>query len=348
MMPSLGDIAHRAAAVGGALVLSAALTLGVARAQDKTYLMKISTPTIHDVPDTFANNYRAALEKDSGGRIKVEVYPASQLGSIPRQIEGTQFGAIQCSVIPPEFFVGIDERFAVMAAPGLVDSLQHGQRLAADPAVLKLMLTLGANKGLHGVGLLMAEPSDVIAKDAIRHLADFKGKKLRTFASQFQSEAWGRLGVTPVAMTLGDVLPALQQGAIDGAVAGMGPFTHMHFNDAAKYITMTNQPAIFLVAEVSRKWYDSLPQDLQQIVDKDAAAQAVAINPFAIELHKQAEAAWLASGGEMINLPPDEQASMMKTLTSVGHDVSERKPDLSAAYQVVSLAAQRTRQPASQ
>jgi hypothetical protein len=47
---------------------------------------------------------------------------ASQLGSIPRQIEGVQFGAIQAAVIPPEFFVGVDERFEVMAAPGLVES----------------------------------------------------------------------------------------------------------------------------------------------------------------------------------------------------------------------------------
>ena len=64
--------------------------------------------------------------RDSGGRIKAEIYPASQLGSIPRQIEGLQFGAIQAGVIPPEFFVGVDERFEVMAAPGLVDSMAHG------------------------------------------------------------------------------------------------------------------------------------------------------------------------------------------------------------------------------
>ncbi len=53
-------------------------------------------------------NYFAAVEKDSGGRIKGQVYPASQLGSIPRQIEGTQFGSIQCEVVPPEFMVGLD------------------------------------------------------------------------------------------------------------------------------------------------------------------------------------------------------------------------------------------------
>jgi TRAP-type transport system periplasmic protein len=332
-----------AAGAAGTLVLSLTLTLNVARAQDKTFLMKISTPTINDVPDTFARNYGAALEKNSGGRIKVEVYPASQLGSIPRQIEGTQFGAIQCEVVPPDFMVGLDERFEVLAAPGLVDSQQHGQRLAADPTVLNLMLGLGASKGLHGVGLFMAEPSSLASRTAVRHLSDFKGKKIRIFASQFQSVAFERLGATPVAMTLGDVLPALQQGAIDAAVTGIGPVTHMHFIDVVKYDTLTNQPAIFIIVELNRKWYDSLPKDLQQIVEKDAAEQSVAINPFAIDFRKKSEATWTSSGGELITLPANEQAEMMKALSSVGADVSKSKPALAAAYKVVTDAAQRTR-----
>jgi TRAP-type C4-dicarboxylate transport system substrate-binding protein len=345
--PRALPVVHSIAAIG-AFATALALPLGVAQAQDKVYELKISTPTIHDVPDTFGANFLAAVEKDSGGRIKGQVYPASQLGSIPRQIEGTQFGSIQCSIIPPEFFVGIDQRFEVMAAPGLVNSLAQGEKVAADPEVRKLMLALGDSKGLHGVAIFMAEPSDVISKTPIRHLADFKGKKLRTFASKFQSEAWSRLGVTPVAMSLGDVLPALQQGTIDGAVAGMGPFTHMHFSDAAKYITMTNQPAIFLIAEINKKWYDSLPPDLQKIIDKDAAEQAVAIGSVAVEMRKKSEAAWTASGGEEINLPPDEQAQMMKTLSSVGADVSKSDPELGAAYKVVTDAAARAAQTATQ
>jgi TRAP-type C4-dicarboxylate transport system substrate-binding protein len=320
-----------------------ALTLGGAQAAEPTYVMKITTPTINDAPDTLAKNFAAAVEKDSGGRIKGEVYPASQLGPIPRQIEGTQFGAIQVAVIPPEFFVGVDERFEVMATPGLVSSLAHGQKLAADPAVLKLMLALGADKGLHGAGMFMAEPSDVISKTAIRHLADFKGKKLRTFASAFQNESFSRLGATPVAMTLGDVLPALQQGTIDGAVAGMGPFTKFHFIDAAKYITMTNQPAIFLIVEINKKWYEALPADLQKIVDQDAAAQSIAINPISAEMRKKNEESWTAAGGELISLPQDEQATMQKMLSSVGADVSTPKPPLAAAYKIVSEAAERLR-----
>jgi TRAP-type C4-dicarboxylate transport system substrate-binding protein len=333
----------RAVVGAGTLVLSLALVLGAAQAQDKTYTMKITLPTLNDPSYMFAKSYAAALEKDSGGRIKAEIYPASQLGSIPRQIEGTQFGAIQCAVIPPEFFVGVDERFEVMAAPGLVDSIAHGQRLAADPAALKLMLSLGADKGLHGVAIFMNSPSSVIAKAPLRHLADFKGKKIRVLASKLQSVPMERLGATPVAMTLGDVVPAMQQGAIDGAIGGIVVFTPMHFQDAAKYVTETGQPAVFAIAEVNKAWYDSLPPDLQKIVDTDAATGQTAIIPVASDIVDKARKGWTDSGGELIALPPAEQAEMMKTFLGAAAEVASAKPALSAAYKIVTDAAQRTK-----
>jgi TRAP-type transport system periplasmic protein len=298
---------------------------------------------LNDPRYLFAKNYAAALEKDSGGRIKPEIYPASQLGAIPRQIEGTQFGAIQCAIIPPEFFVGVDERFELMAAPGLVDSMDHGQRLAADPAVRKLILGLGADKGLHGVALFMNAPSSVIAKAPIRHLGDFKGKKIRVLASKFQTVPIERLGATPVAMTLGDVVPALQQGAIDGAVGGIVVFTPMHFNDAAKYVTETGQPAVFVAVEINKSWYQSLPEDLQKVIDDDAAAGQAAIGPLAGEIVGKARKGWTDTGGELISLPAGEQADMMKTFLAADADVAKAKPELDAAYKIVTDGAQRTR-----
>jgi TRAP-type C4-dicarboxylate transport system substrate-binding protein len=208
---------------------------------------------------------------------------------------------------------------------------------------LKLMLGLGAAKGLHGVGLFMNAPSSLIAKAPIRHLADLKGKKIRIFASQFQTVALERLGATPVAMTLGDVLPAIQQGAIDGAVGGIVVFTPMHFQDAAKYVTETGQPTVFVIVEISKKWYDALPAELQKIVDTNAAKGATAINPAAIEIVNNARKGWTDTGGELISLPPEEQAAMMKTLSGVGAEVSKAKPALSEAYKIVTDAAQRTR-----
>jgi len=210
------------------------------------------------------------------------------------------------------------------------------------------MLALGADKGLHGVGMFIAEPNTLVMKTKLSRLADFQGKKIRIFASDFQAAAFKKLGATPVAMTLGDVMPALQQGAIDGAIAGLPVFTAFHYQDAAKYITETNMSSIFLVIEVSKKWYDSLPPDLQQIIDKDGAAVAVEINPIATDLLNKSGQAWIAGGGELNSLPPDDQAQMIKMISPVAEEVSKAKPALHDAYEIVAAAAKRTRQASGQ
>jgi TRAP-type C4-dicarboxylate transport system substrate-binding protein len=314
-----------------------------ARAADKPYVMKISLATLNDALHQFAKDYAAAVEKDSGGRIKAEIYPNSQLGSTQRQVEGVQFGAIQCLIVPPEFLAGIDERFELLAAPGLVNSMANGQRVAADPAVKQLMLGLGANKGLHGAGLFMATPSSVISIKPIRHLDDFKSKKIRVFPSQFQREAMQRLGATPKPMSLGEVLPGLQDNVLDAAVSATTVFVTMHFQDAAKFVTETGQPAIFGIAELSKKWYDGLPPDLQEIVNKGASSESVAINAWVIEFNAKTRQDWIAGGGELISLASDEQAAMLNALASVGEDVSMTKAELHAAYHIVTEAAQRNR-----
>ena len=141
-----------AAAAGVVLLLSLATGFAARAADDKPHVMKISLATLDDGLHQYAKNYAAASREGFGGRIKAEIYPASQLGSIQRQVESVQFGAIQCQIVAPEFLVGIDERFEVLATPGLVTSMAEGQRVAADPAVRRLMLGLGADRGLHGVG----------------------------------------------------------------------------------------------------------------------------------------------------------------------------------------------------
>ena len=117
----------------------------------------------------------------------------------------------------------------------------------------------------------------------------------------------------------------------------------MHYQDAAKYVTDIGQPVVFGLAAVSKKWYDALPADLQQIIDKDAAAANIQVNPQSVEIIAQANKKWTDSGGELISLPPDEQAAMLKTFASVGEDVSKTKPQVGEAYQVVVAAAQRAK-----
>lgn len=140
-------------------------------AQAGPIVMKLSTATVHDTQTEWMERFAAAVEKDSGGRIKAEIYPASQLGTIPRQIEGVQFGTIQGWVGPPEFLVGIDERYEVLSAPGLFSGREQYQRTIDDPAVRDLILGLGANKGLLGAGIFPIGPSSIATRKPVHRLA---------------------------------------------------------------------------------------------------------------------------------------------------------------------------------
>ncbi|MGC1279404.1 MAG: hypothetical protein WA893_14515, partial [Xanthobacteraceae bacterium] len=99
---------------------------------------------------------------------------------------------------------------------------------------------------------------------------------------------------------------------------------------------------VYAIVEINKAWYEALPADLQKLVDDDAAKGQAAIGPLASEIVGKARAGWTATGGELISLPADEQAAMMKTFSSVGADVSKTKPPLDEAYKIVTDAAART------
>src|SRR5262245_5971049 len=233
------------AAVGG-MAAAAMVAIGLtpaAHAQDpKTFVMKLSTATINDTQHEWLKRFAAAVEKNSGGRIKGEIYPASQLGPIPRQIEGVQFGSIQGWIGPPDFLVGIDVRYEALSAPGLFTSQNQRVRVSSDRAVQDFIFGLGASKGLEGVGIAPIGPSSIATRKEVRRLADLKGAKTRVLASQFQLELIRRMDASPVAMTLADVLPGLQQGAIDAALSTITVFTTFQYVDVTKFILESDQP----------------------------------------------------------------------------------------------------------
>jgi len=326
-------------AAGAALVVATLAAFAVpaspAFAQSAPIVMKLSTATINDTQTEWMKRFAAAVEKDSGGRIKGQIYPASQLGSIPRQIEGTQFGAIQGWIGPPEFLVGIDERYEVLSAPGLFSSREQYQHTIDDPVVRNLVLGLGASKGLIGAGIFPIGPSSIDTRKPVKRLADYSGLKIRVLASQFQTELIKRMGGSPVSMTLGDVLPALQQGAIDGTLTTVTQYTTLHYIDAAKYVVETGQPYVSSIAVLSKKWVDGLPPDLQKIVRDDAAKVSQDVVPFIYQFYDEQRKIWLSQGGSLTSLPPDDQAAMMAKISTIAQDVSASKPQLNAAVKVV-------------
>src|SRR3954447_24646205 len=171
--------------------LTAALLAPAPAAQaqaDKSFTMKLSTATINDTQHEWLKRFGALVEKNSGGRIKGEVYPASQLGPIPRQIEGVQFGSIQGWMGPPEFLVGVDTRYEALSAPGLFATPAQAEKVIADPNVQKMLFGLGDAKGREGAELAPIGPSSIAMRKEVKTLADLKGLKIRVLASPFQLE----------------------------------------------------------------------------------------------------------------------------------------------------------------
>jgi TRAP-type C4-dicarboxylate transport system substrate-binding protein len=305
--------------------------------------MKLSTATVNDTQHEWMRRFVGAVEKDSGGRIKGEIYTASQLGSIPRQIEGVQFGSIQLWIGPPEFLTGVDERYEALSAPGLFSSTDQAVRVISDPVVRDMILGLGANKGLVGVGIAPIGPSSIATRKPLRHLADFRGTKVRVLASPFQLEMVKRMDASPVAMTLADVLPGLQQGAIDAALATITVFTTLQYQDAAKYIVENDQPYLNSIIVMSKRWLDRLPPDLQKIVRDDAQSTSTDVVPFVKEFFDKQREIWTEKGGELIKLPAAEQAAMLEKISTIGADLSKSKPDLNKIVMTVFESAKRNK-----
>jgi TRAP-type C4-dicarboxylate transport system substrate-binding protein len=326
--------------IAAALALSAA---GPAMAAGKTYVMKLSTATLNDTQHEYLKRLAAAVEKASNGQVKAQVYPASQLGSIQRQVEGVQFGSIQVYVGPPEFMAGIDPRFEVLSAPGVFDSMAHATKVIRDPEFSKAFLSIGAKKGLVGATLFMSAPTAFDMRQPIRHLADLRGKKVRVLASKFQMAQLSKLGAVGVPMTLGDVLPALQQGTIDGAMSVVPVLEALHYYDAAKYMTETNHSMVISEAVISKKWLDSLPANVRKLVVDQAAKVGPTVDDFAIKFFEDSRKRWKEHGGELIELPPAEHAKMMKALATVGPDVVKSSPPLKKIYDLMVATANRTR-----
>src|ERR1700689_512006 len=229
------------------------------------FVMKFGTATINETQHQFIKFYKEEVEKASAGRIEVQTYPASQLGPIPREIEGVQLGSVQGYIGPGDFFVGVDPRFGVFSAPMLFRDDANAAKTVRDAAIQKATFDLATPKRMVGIATLSLGASDYGAKNAIMKLSDFSGKKLRINGTALERAKMAKLGATGIGMPLSEVVPALDQGTIDGTISSLAVFVAFKMNDLLKVITVTNDTFIIAIAVISKPWLDSLPPDLQKI-----------------------------------------------------------------------------------
>src|SRR5262249_4626701 len=249
---------------------------------------------------------------------EVQIYPASQLGPILREIEGVQLGSIQGYIGPVDFYVGLDPRYGVFSAPMLFRDDANVDATIHDPAIPASILGMATPKRMVGIATLNLGTAAYAAKNAMLRLDDFKGKKLRINGTALERAKMSRLGATGIAMPLSEVMPGLSQGTIDGTISGLSVFVGFKMSNLVKVITVTNDTFLVSLAVVSQVWLDKLPPDLRKMVVDTGQAVQQKTQDWEVEFSKQLEADWKGLGGEVHTLSPDDYARMKTALGDVG------------------------------
>ncbi|MFZ0374866.1 MAG: TRAP transporter substrate-binding protein [Xanthobacteraceae bacterium] len=324
----------------GMLAAAAALALltlaGPVSAAD--FVMKFGTATMNETQHQFIKFYKDEVEKASGGRIEVQIYPASQLGPIPAEIQGVQLGTVQGYIGPVDFFVGVDPRFGVFSAPLLFKSNENAIATVQDPAIQKTMFDMLAPKRMVGLATMNIGASDYGAKKAIMRLSDFDGKKLRINGTELERKKMAALGATGIGMPLSDVVPALDQGTIDGTISGLSVFVAFKMNDLLKVITVTNDTYIISLAVVSKPWFDTLPPDLQKVVVQAGKDTQAKTQQWNVDFTKNLVDTWTKLGGTVHTLPDDDLAKMKTLLAPVADQATKDQPAVHDMLQMVRAA----------
>ena len=297
------DTIRRLAMTG--IVASALVAAAPVGAQQFT--MKLSQPTINDVTYEYFKRLKAGIESRAGGKIKVDIYPANQLGQLPAVVEGVALGTIEAAASANGFWISLEPRFQVLDAPGLFDSVSHGFKVLNDPAIRARMANWGADKGVEILAPSLYSPLMLLSHKAVRAPGDLQGQKIRTQGgAPIQVEPLKKLGVIPVSLPLGEALPAMQNKTIDGMVGAAAPYVAFKYYDIAKPMTYLPSTLFAAPVVVNRQWLKSLGPDLEKIVREESRKAEDAFGDWNINDIKSKEEAWKANGGEIITMSPDD------------------------------------------
>jgi C4-dicarboxylate-binding protein DctP len=325
-----------------AFFLSALLAMTSVTALAQTHTIKISSPTVNDATHEWMKEFKIGVEARAPGKLKVEIYPANQLGQIPATVEGLAMGTIEIVAPASGFLIGLEPRFQVFDAPNIFPTMQAAQRTFADTDIRKRFSEYGASKGIEPIAMLLHGPVMLLSSKPIRKISDFKGQKIRVpGAAQFQIEPFRRLGASPLSMPLGEVMSAMQNRTIDGFVASSTVFTAFKYYDIAKGLTAL--PGSFLVvpAMANKEFLKKIGPELEAIVREEALNAQKKVEKFAQEDAAKTELLWKQNGGELITFDDDEQKRYLEAVLPIIPVTLERNERLKADYDAISAVARK-------
>jgi tripartite ATP-independent transporter DctP family solute receptor len=247
------------------------------------------------------------IGQKTGGKLKVEVFPAGQLGSETEQTEQVRSGALQMHSSGGSIQQYVPE-LQIIGLPGLWKSHDHVLHVVKSDAG-KQLAEMAEKKNV-GIKVLtfvtMGERYYLGRKRPVEQTADFSGVKIRVDTMPASAAIWRALRANPVPMAFSEVYSALQTGVIDAAEQPPCGILSMKFYEQAKYVTTTAHQLTLMAVQVNQKWYDALPTEVRGQLN----AAVDEWLPIRYQMAKDAEAACMtnlkASGAEIRALKDPE------------------------------------------
>jgi tripartite ATP-independent transporter DctP family solute receptor len=260
----------RRQAAASLVALGTALGARGAQAQ-RVRVLRFGAPT----PDGSTYNQAMAIFRDeaaklSNGRLKIELYPSSQLGSIKDMVNAVQLGSQQIGMAVPAWFSSFAKQLDVFSLPFMVASVDR-LREGLDGAVGRQTSGLLDAAGFKVLGYwVMGFRQTVNNVHPIQVPADFAGLKIRVITSPVFIETFRTLGANPVGLDSAEMYLALQQHTVDGVENAAVDIVNYKLYEVSKYLSLTSHIMDFFIVVANKSLFDSLPPD-----DQSALMQAM-------------------------------------------------------------------------
>ncbi len=214
-----------------------------------------------------AVRFKEEVEKNSNGRIQINIRPAAQLGGDVEIIEQTQMGLVHIAIPPTGNLANFNEKMYLLDLPFLLSDDASMKRVLDGEVGRELLDSLEPNN-LKGIAMWGA---------GFRHMTnnvrpitgpdDLKGIKMRTLQAPAILSTYRAYGANPTAMAYTEVYNGLQQGVVEGQENPFANIYSMKFYEVQKHITLTSHTYHTYAAVMNKQAWEGLPDDLKKVVE---------------------------------------------------------------------------------
>jgi TRAP-type transport system periplasmic protein len=294
------------------LTLAAAACLGLASAAhaQSPAVIKLGWTTSDGAADPYAVGARAfksAVERESRGRIEVQLFPNRALGDERQMLEGMRFGTVDAGIITNAVIAQLEPAFSVNDLPFLYASEAQAHK-SLDGAIGKELGDKLSTKGIVLLGFMEGGFRNMINnKRPVSVPADVQGVKYRVMQNPVFIDMFNSLGGAAVPMAWGETFTAVQQGTIDGLEIPLAVIEANKYSEVTKFLSLTNHTYSAIGLVISKRTLDKLPAELRATV-QSAATSAVAVQRQVAAADAGKTLATLQASGMKVNKVADVAA----------------------------------------